>query len=606
LRRKKFFNILIISSIISFSCFFIINLKFVLRTSRFSGLVTQQILETINIDDNLVHNFDIYIARDYKNYSKSKIKYPFAVENSNKIGGIRQLPDTRSESCKNQIYDLPDDITVSVIITFYNEARSTLLRTIVSVLQRTPLKYLKEIIVIDDFNEDDTQGIDLQFLPLIKLIRNNKRFGVIKSRNIGAKLATGKYIFFLDSHCELNVGWLEPLISRLYLYPKSGVSPILDIINSKTFQYEKGKSYLKGGFDWKLNFNWIPMTEKERVSRIKNGYDETVPFASPAFSGGIFMMSKEWFLTLQGFNELLKMWGGESIEMAIKLWCCGGQIDIVPCSRVGHLFTQEHSFDLPMAHNAGTYISNTKVIAESWLDEYKYFFYSIKPKASAIEMPDTSRINELKEKLQCQSFSWFLRNVMPEMRLPNEEYIAFGKLTSGNKCLSIKRIIGKNTLKEQNKTKLIMKNCQDTDVTDWYLHSTTGKLSTKSGTDCINVMRKTENVIVEKCNNNEIEFSNSISNNNNNNVYNNINFENQNTKNMNKIFSTSLLLRRDREAYNMMNGGTQSWIRSGENLIHKDTQLCLDNFNKDKITVSLCRRGNPSQLFSFSVELQKL
>jgi len=130
--------------------------------------------------------------------------------------------------------------------------------------------------------------------------RNQKRMGLISSRNRGASLASGNYVLFLDSHCEVNEEWLEPLLERLALNPHLAVSPLLDPIDPTTLSYRKGNEMLKGGFDWSLHFHWL-----KRQLAIKELPE--MAYKSPAFAGGVLMMSRDWFLKLGSFNSYLKV-----------------------------------------------------------------------------------------------------------------------------------------------------------------------------------------------------------------------------------------------------------------------------------------------------------
>lgn len=76
---------------------------------------------------------------------------------SDMISLNRSLKDIRLEGCKTKKHNkyLPD---TSIVIVFHNEAWSTLLRTVWSVINRSPRTLLKEIILVDDKSEQGEFG----------------------------------------------------------------------------------------------------------------------------------------------------------------------------------------------------------------------------------------------------------------------------------------------------------------------------------------------------------------------------------------------------------------------------------------------------------------
>lgn len=72
---------------------------------------------------------------------------------------------------------------------------------------------------------------------------------------MGANAALGQVLVFLDSHCEVNVNWLSPLLDSIKLDPHTVVCPVIDIISADTFEY-KASPAVRGGFNWGLHFSW--------------------------------------------------------------------------------------------------------------------------------------------------------------------------------------------------------------------------------------------------------------------------------------------------------------------------------------------------------------
>ncbi|XP_057588029.1 inactive polypeptide N-acetylgalactosaminyltransferase-like protein 5 isoform X3 [Hippopotamus amphibius kiboko] len=124
----------------------------------------------------------------------------------------------------------------------------------------TPQHILEEIILVDDMSEFDDLKEKLDshleiFRGKIKLIRNKKREGLIQARLIGASHASGDVLVFLDSHCEVNKVWLEPLLNAIAKDPQMVVCPLIDVIDYLTLEY-KPSPVVRGAFNWHLQFKW--------------------------------------------------------------------------------------------------------------------------------------------------------------------------------------------------------------------------------------------------------------------------------------------------------------------------------------------------------------
>lgn len=89
-------------------------------------------------------------------------------------------------------------ITMVSIITPAHNSEKYIKQTIESVLNQTYQNW--ELIIIDDYSSDNTVEIAKQYQDYrIKIISLKINVGAAEARNIGLRMAKGKYIAFLDS-----------------------------------------------------------------------------------------------------------------------------------------------------------------------------------------------------------------------------------------------------------------------------------------------------------------------------------------------------------------------------------------------------------------------
>ncbi|MGH0186454.1 UNVERIFIED_CONTAM: hypothetical protein FKN15_021730 [Acipenser sinensis] len=338
--------------------------------------------------------------------------------------------------CKELTYrkDLPQ---ISLIFIFVNEALSVILRSVHSAVNHTPAHLLKEIILVDDNSDDDQlkgpleEYVNKRYPGLVKIVRNKKREGLIRARIEGWKAATGEVTGFFDAHVEFTPSWAEPVLSRIKENRKRIILPSIDNIKQDTFElvrYEDSGH----GYNWEL---WCMY-----ISPPKEWWDAgdvSAPIRTPAMIGCSFVVNRKFFGEIGLLDPGMDVYGGENIELGIKVWLCGGSMEVLPCSRVAHIERRKK----PYHNNIGYFTKrNSLRVAEVWMDDYKshvYMAWNIPMEDHGIDIGDISQRVALRKSMNCKSFQWYLDNVYPEMRNYNNT-LFYGELRNNkasNLCI---------------------------------------------------------------------------------------------------------------------------------------------------------------------------
>lgn len=345
--------------------------------------------------------------------------------------------------------------TVSVIITLRNEVEDMVRTTVHSILARTPSSLLMEVIIVDDSEEKPNPELDelTRVSDKVVIIPTTQREGCARSRLIGARKARGTVLMFVDSHIEmLSSTWYQHLVLPIVENPHTITSQQLQYmgdLSNHTYDDPAGRGSHFGTTNDKFFFGYQSVRFKDTAYEEKPSISE--PFEMPFAPGALFAIRADEFWRLGGYDEGLYVWGGENMELSLKIWLCGGRLVQVPCSNTGHMYRtrdihkwtndifDDQLINKLRINETGVYkaygvpnmntmskiwLRNNIRVASIWLGDAKRYYYEnvfgskiLPPEWAKFEEEDEDLLKQIqfKEKNQCRDFKWFDKHVF--MRL---------------------------------------------------------------------------------------------------------------------------------------------------------------------------------------------
>jgi len=237
---------------------------------------------------------------------------------------------------------------VSILIPVRGEKEENIHKTIQSVFENATGEF--EVIV--GFDSPPDYPVPNIWDGRFSYVIFPKVVGIKTNINALASMATGKYIYKSDAHCDFGKGFDEILTADMQ--DNWIMMPRFKILTSNWEIQEKNGAvefydyfYLccpftdKRGFRFKAGGHW-PERTKERLPVLGNSITPYTIDETPQIHGSGWMMTRDYYFdVLQGFPNIDPHGHAqEPIWLALKCWLAGGKVVVNKKTWYAHLHQQ--------------------------------------------------------------------------------------------------------------------------------------------------------------------------------------------------------------------------------------------------------------------------
>ncbi len=235
--------------------------------------------------------------------------YPFQIESQTDASKQRRADDGQRTA--------DSGLDVSVCIVNWN-CRDHLQACLQS-LREAATEVALEVLVVDNGSHDGAADMVAELFPEVVLIRNAENAGFARGNNQAAKLARGRYLFFLNNDTLVPPGTLPGLLEYARSHPEAGV------IGPRLCD-EHGRPQLS----WRAcptlgallhRITWLRWTGLFRGAyrryRGRDGDDMAAPRPAEILMGAALFMSCAVFHACGAWDEEYTF-GGEDIDLCAR------------------------------------------------------------------------------------------------------------------------------------------------------------------------------------------------------------------------------------------------------------------------------------------------
>lgn len=249
---------------------------------------------------------------------------------------------------------------VSIILVVTTEERELLLCLVSLFAAQKSALYPIEVIVADNNPHARLQSLLAKKFPQVKYTNTGGNIGFGPANNVGARIATGDYLFFLNSDTELEQGAIDALAEFLDTHKKAGVvAPTLYDMEGNRYP-DQGSSELTPltAIAAHSILHAIWPTNPVAHSYWLRGRDVSKEQQLAVVPGTALVVRRSVFQQIKGFDEQFFLYFEES-DLCRRIRKAGFEVWMIPQSRVRHVW-----------HAATRSSRYNRIFKES---RYKYF-----------------------------------------------------------------------------------------------------------------------------------------------------------------------------------------------------------------------------------------